>query len=154
MFTPHQVADFFIPCADPESGDLLTHLKLQKLLYYAQGWRLALRGTPLFEEDLVAWPHGPVCPSVFQRFKHKGWNPIENRDAGTEEFPDGFPEDFLAEVWSCYGGYSAKMLENMTHAEDPWKLAFKGGDAPDNERVISKESMRDFFRRQKNGPKG
>jgi uncharacterized phage-associated protein len=37
----------------PEQGDSITHLKLQKLLYYCQGWHLAAFGTPIFREDVA-----------------------------------------------------------------------------------------------------
>lgn len=34
------VANYFISRADKESGSFMTHLKLQKLVYYAQAWSL------------------------------------------------------------------------------------------------------------------
>jgi uncharacterized phage-associated protein len=40
--------------------------KLQKLLYYAQGYALALLGRPLFRDRIEAWDHGPVVPGVWQ----------------------------------------------------------------------------------------
>lgn len=44
--------------------ELMTNMKLQKMLYYQQGLHLAYFGTPLFDEDLEAWMYGPVVPSV------------------------------------------------------------------------------------------
>lgn len=41
--------------------------KLQKLLYYAQGWHLAVTDRRLFAEDLEAWAEGPVIRSVWER---------------------------------------------------------------------------------------
>ncbi len=38
----------------------VTPLKLQKLLYYCQGYALALTGKPLFPEPVEAWRYGPV----------------------------------------------------------------------------------------------
>ena len=52
------------------------NLKLQKLVYYAQAWHLALRDVPLFEEDFEAWVHGPVIPALYQEYKKFGWRPI------------------------------------------------------------------------------
>ena len=38
-----------------DSGELISNLKLQKLLYYMQGFHLAYFNEPLFEEDIEAW---------------------------------------------------------------------------------------------------
>jgi uncharacterized phage-associated protein len=50
----------FLKLSQPDIGDVISNLKLQKLLYYAQGFYLAIYGKALFEEDIVAWEHGPV----------------------------------------------------------------------------------------------
>lgn len=52
-----------------ESSELLSNMKLQKLLYYQQGFHLAYFGTPLFNEDIVAWQYGHVVPEVYDAFK-------------------------------------------------------------------------------------
>ena len=49
MVSVHDVARYFLSLADDEAGDLLSNLKLQKLCYYAQGFRLALSGKPLYQ---------------------------------------------------------------------------------------------------------
>jgi uncharacterized phage-associated protein len=69
------VANYFLSLAAAE-GKLLTHLKLQKLLYYAHGRHLALSGEPLVESGFEAWPYGPVAPDVFSCFRVFGRNPI------------------------------------------------------------------------------
>ena len=55
MATALQIADWFAGAIDREAGDSITHLKLQKLVYYAQAWFLALNDKPLFEEEMQAW---------------------------------------------------------------------------------------------------
>jgi uncharacterized phage-associated protein len=90
-------------CAeDPEDSDFLCPLRVQKLLYYLQGWSLALRGRPLFEERIEAWKLGPVVPEVYHRFKSFGSQVIEPKDAGE---PTGLsPGDraFIESVWSKF----------------------------------------------------
>lgn len=39
--TARNVADFFLSIRYPDAGDLITNLKIQKLVYYAQGFYLA-----------------------------------------------------------------------------------------------------------------
>jgi len=62
MLTCHDVARYFLTLMSEENGDLISNLKLQKLVYYAQGSSLALWGNPLFSEKIEAWLHGPVIP--------------------------------------------------------------------------------------------
>ena len=40
-----------------EDSEYITNLKLQKLLYYAQGCYLAKYDKVLFKDDFVAWEH-------------------------------------------------------------------------------------------------
>ena len=42
----------------------VTPLMLQKLLYYVQGFSLALKGKEMFVDDCKAWLHGPVYRDV------------------------------------------------------------------------------------------
>src|ERR1044071_4359251 len=69
-----------------DSGEPISNLKLQKLLYYAQGWHLALRNEPLFHERIEAWVHGPAVPPVYGHFKKWSWQPIE-WDPGKADLP-------------------------------------------------------------------
>lgn len=53
-----------------DEGNNLSKLKLQKLLYYAQGYYLALYNEALFDEEIRAWEHGPVVKEVYDHFKN------------------------------------------------------------------------------------
>ncbi len=55
MLTCFDVADYFLSRCDEDSGDAISNLKLQKLVYYAQGFSLALLGEPLFQNKMEAW---------------------------------------------------------------------------------------------------
>src|SRR5947207_9070578 len=71
-FSALDIAKWFINATDRDAGDDITHLKVQKLLYYAQGWALVHLRKPLFSEDLEAWAHGPVAPSIYNHFRGYG----------------------------------------------------------------------------------
>jgi len=136
------VADYFIWLAN-ETGSFVSNLKLQKLVYYAQAWHLALYDIPLFQEDFQAWVHGPVIPELYQNYKTFGWQPIL-KDANPE-LPEEV-QDFLNEVAEEYFACDAYELEQMTHAEAPWNWA-RGdlqSDAPSN-AVINKEWMKEYY---------
>lgn len=141
--SPNQVANFFIKFSH-EHGDFITNLKLQKLVYYAQAWHLALHGEPLFDADFQAWVHGPVCPALYGAYKSYGWNPISANP--TVCIISDEVIDHLTEVYEVYGQYSGFQLEQMTHSEAPWIDA--RGDIQIDEAstaIISKQSMRDFY---------
>lgn len=145
LASPECVADFLL-CESRERGDNLTNLKLQKLLYYAQAWHLALRNQPLFSEDFQAWIHGPVLPSQYQRFKKFEWRPILEEKITIPQLSNELNRH-LKEVVEVFGSETATALELMTHNEFPWKEA-RQGIAPDQQStaIISKESMKKFYK--------
>jgi uncharacterized phage-associated protein len=124
----------------------LTNLKLQKFLYYAQAWYLALNGKPLFGEDLEAWVHGPVLPSQYDRFRDFHWRPI-TEEVKRPQIPNATIKAHLTEVVDVFGPETAVALEVMTHQERPWSEARHGlpMDVPSHEK-ISKDLMRDYYR--------
>ena len=121
-----------------EDSEYITNLKLQKLLYYAQGYFLAKKDTPLFEEDFLAWEHGPVIRKIYDKYKVNGANGIKY-DSDFKIDIDKETERILEEVYNEYGQYTAWKLRNMTHEEKPWKTT------PRNE-IISKEKIKDSFK--------
>lgn len=53
-------------------GDMhekMSTMKLQRLVYFAQGWNLAFVGTPLFDEKIEAWASGPVVRELWELHK-------------------------------------------------------------------------------------
>ncbi|MBW4615554.1 MAG: DUF4065 domain-containing protein [Desmonostoc vinosum HA7617-LM4] len=137
-----EIADYFIWLAN-ETGSFISNLKLQKLVYYAQAWYVALYDIPLFAEDFEAWIHGPVIPDLYQKYKHFGWQPI--LEDAKPKLPQNIQE-FLGEVAQEYFACDAYELEKMTHAEAPWNLA-RGNipaDAPCN-AVIKKEWIKEYY---------
>jgi uncharacterized phage-associated protein len=136
----NDVARFFLAIQDEDAGELITHLKLQKLCYYAQGFHLALNGNALFSEPIEAWRHGPVVRPLYDRLKACGSQPI----AIPEDFDindyDQETVELLTEVYEVYGQYSAWKLRSLTHEEPPWKVA------SDTCKEISQKSMKEYFK--------
>ena len=126
--------------------DLLTHLRLQKLLYYVQGWSLALRGAPMFTDRVEAWAHGPVVPTIYQTLRDSGSKPFRI-DAEPNDFNMSDEERaFVSEVWEEYKLFAALKLRDMTHSESPWIDARKGHSPGERCNVeITPEAMRTHF---------
>ncbi len=127
------VANWFLARAERE-GTFLDPMKVQKLVYFAHGWSLALTGIPLIEEHPEAWDYGPVVPSVYHEFKKFGRAAIKGRATsrythGSEKLEDithsifvepkidedEDAEKLLGRVWDVYGPLTGVQLSNMTH---------------------------------------
>lgn len=137
------------------SGEPITNKKLQKLLYYTQAWHLVYFDTQLFNELPEAWVHGPVYPSVYDRYKRFQSKPIWNDEnhplSKTVELFNSFgfseeQKDFLEAILKYYGGRSALELELLSHREQPWLEARNGlADYDISANKISVESMKNYY---------
>ncbi len=121
------IAKWFVAYAEADEADS-SNLKIQKLLYYAQGHYLAARGRTLFSDPIQAWSHGPVVPAVYHAFKRfrSGDVHLADEDPFTFDTVDPDTTQFLIEVWNAYAKFSPWGLRNMTHNESPWADTFDG----------------------------
>ena len=126
-----------------DAFDDLTNMKINKLLYYAQGHYLNKFGKPLFDDKIEAWDHGPVVPAVYHAYKGYGDNPIKNYDQSSISQITPVIEDLLFNVARKYGKYTASALRNKTHAiGTPWDQVYR----PNQTNIeIPLEVIRDYF---------
>lgn len=125
--TAMSVANWFLERCWREQGvPPCDQMKLYKLVFYANAWFLGNGCGELFQEDIKAWPHGPVVPDLYGQFKGFGRNPItelgkrlESSVDGGFKFVvpkhDGALDIFFENVWNAYKGYTGIQLSNMTH---------------------------------------
>lgn len=147
------ILQYFLALANSK-GEVITNLKIQKLLYYAQSWYLANFKKPLFEEDFQAWVHGPVIPCLYKKLKIRGYYasiPIKSRFLleSVESKLDGVDKNikpFLEEIARVYFPIGAYQLELMTHKEDPWIIT-RSGIGPDEKcsSIIPKDLMQSYY---------
>jgi uncharacterized phage-associated protein len=138
------VAKYFLILQDEEDGDTISNLKLQKLLYYAQGYYLALFDQPLFPDRMEAWQHGPVVPSVYHEYKIYGAQALPRPvDWDLAEVFRDTTRDFLDEIYRLFGQFSAWKLRKMTHDEAPWVDAIGRADS-----TITIEALKAYFETQ------
>jgi uncharacterized phage-associated protein len=142
--TCYDVANYFLKRQDPDAGDLMSNLKLQKLVYYAQGFHLAMEDSPLFNEPIEAWDHGPVCVPLYHVYKKYGSDAIPRPDdVDAYTIFNAVAHAVLDEVYAAYGQFSAWKLRNLTHEEDPWIKAYNRGCSE-----ISHDDMKAYFKTQ------
>jgi uncharacterized phage-associated protein len=155
-FLAKAVANEFIELA---GGRDLSPMKLQKLVYFAHGWYLAITDNALIRENVEAWQFGPVIPELYQEFKRYGSGDVSKpsleHEGGSSYIPriahlqdDREAEramEVIRSVWDHYGRYSAIKLSNATHmAGTPWSHCY----SPTNlsSAVIPNEDIGDYFR--------
>jgi uncharacterized phage-associated protein len=140
----------------------LSPLKLQKLVYIAHGWHLALRETELVDDEFAeAWQYGPVFPSLYHEFKDVGKGFISKRATDLELSDDVdfdfyvtepiIPEDdqftwsLLNKVWDSYGKYSGLTLSDITHQQDtPWQKTWSKSGGRKNADISNEEIKRHY----------
>lgn len=147
------IANYFLQKGEKEHI-ALSNMKIQKLVYIAQGWFLALQGEPLFGEEIQAWQHGPVIPSLYHTFKMFGRTPITSfaseYDFESEELivpkvdrSDGETRAILNKVWEVYKGFSPVALRKMTHTPGtPWERTYEEGCV---NRVIPIDVVKEYY---------
>ena len=121
----------------------LSGFQLQKLVYYCQAWCLAMLGRPMFPEEVKAWKHGPVVYEIFAG--HSGQRSVVASDInGDPSALSVEDKEIVLSVLDAYDGLSGDDLEDLTHSEDPWKLAFNGLTGRCS-NTISQDSMTDYY---------
>lgn len=139
-----------------------TQMKLQKLVYFAHGWHLALCDEPLVEETFQAWKYGPVIPSLYLIFRDYGISPITKPGSiylqtFDMEYADITPEinnlprlkPFLDKIQEVYGKWNGTQLSALTHMPDtPWSQVRKGRPEDARDIAIPNNIIRDFFKKK------
>jgi uncharacterized phage-associated protein len=126
------VANAFIELSIRDGIKNLTNMKLQKLVYIAQGFSLGLLHKPIFDSDIQAFKWGPVVLALYEKVKHFGNQPIDK----IIPLPEGMEsiniddkscaESVLINfVWDKYKNFTAAQLSSITHqANTPWSIVW------------------------------
>ena len=163
-YSAKAVANFFLAKYGKHN---ISPIKIQKLVYIAHGWHLALHGKPLIEDEFAeAWQYGPVFASLYHEFKHRGRMPIVelatefdahmNRKRPRIPKSDEETTKLLDRIWEVYGGHSGFQLSEMCHQPDsPWaearKLSHGRRNAHIDDAIIEKHYRQKLERnRQRN----
>ncbi|WP_169999995.1 type II toxin-antitoxin system antitoxin SocA domain-containing protein [Campylobacter sp. RM9328] len=131
--------------SDDDFVEYTSRLKLLKLLYYVQGYHLAMFNAPLFNDKMEAWLHGPVIPEVWKWAKNYGDEQMQNEALTKEQINalELHPQqiELIGNVLKIYNKYSAYGLRDKTHTELPWLSAYE----KDKNNEITHQSLQSFF---------
>ncbi|WP_179129849.1 Panacea domain-containing protein [Ligilactobacillus salivarius] len=132
---PFAVANFIIKIA-MEKDNPVTNLKLQKIMFFLQGYCLSKYETPLIDGTFSKWRYGPIEEDVYRNFKNNGARPI-TYEYEIANIKDGIihvrtvkmdrnvlnsdvANDFEKIVENLVAIESWKLVE-MTHLHSSWK---------------------------------
>lgn len=143
-----------------EDGRTLTQMQLQKLVYIAHGWRLALTDEPLTTDEVQAWDFGPVYPELYEVLKKYGraavtdyvkdmqsfWVELWNSGSSDEIKInlDTVDKQIIERVFDQYGSFPAYQLSAITHETGtPWSQTYERSRS----RPISDETIKAHFKK-------
>ena len=120
--TVFDIASWFLVKAKSENKPL-THMKLQKLVYYAYGWYCAYYDNPpLFADAIYAWRRGVVVKTLYEEYATFGENPIIPENMDCPNLDENVVE-ILKSVWKAYASYSNATLDRMIRRQSAWRVA-------------------------------
>lgn len=155
MYKVMDVARYIINYSN-EHQQMITNLKLQKILYFVQADFLVNKDEPCFEESIEAWDFGPVVPDVYHEYKKYGsralpsikeyidfrgniWDSkVRNYDKNIICVKD---REMINEMVDSCSEYSAGALVEITHNQAPWLEAYRSGW----NNVIENDNIKKFF---------
>lgn len=155
-YLPSHIANYLLWRAKKEGlTETMTPMKLIKLVYFCYAWYLTIYDKKLFSEQIEAWKHGPVIPSIYHEFKRFGSRHIENysidfnQETGAIFYPVVDTKDeetfrILDVVWDIYKHKDGWALRCITHEDSsPWKYAFEQGENKplDDQKIIARASQ-------------
>ncbi|MEM9279419.1 MAG: type II toxin-antitoxin system antitoxin SocA domain-containing protein [Pseudomonadota bacterium] len=163
---PHDarsIANFFLDQAEA-NGVALSHLKIQKLLFFAHAWNLAKFDQPLIGQPFEAWKYGPVVRVVYDQLKSYKSKSVVTRltriDPTTGEFTESYSNynsetrELLSSIYYFYGQFHALKLSDLTHQKGgPWDRTWgKAKISAVNGMIIPDNLIKSWFEEKVNHP--
>lgn len=137
-----------------DSGDYISNLQLQKLLYFCQCRSLQITGEKLFDDDIVAWQYGPVVKGVYYTYSYRGASNILESETTTIDNDTGKLRritplrgralSLVEDIFEDFKGWSAWDLVSKSHRQSgAWdKVYNNGGDGYGYGDVIPESLMK------------
>jgi uncharacterized phage-associated protein len=146
MYDARTIANELIKLAS-EAGQPLTNMQIQKLVYIAHGYALAIfGGEPLVKQSVEAWRYGPVIPVLYHSLREYGAGFVKNPIAMVpNESLDETDRALVAKVFSAYRGFTGPQLSTMTHKHGtPWSTIYD--PRPEfQSKVIPNELIKEYY---------
>lgn len=125
----------------------LTTMKLQKLVYYSQVYSLVKYDKPIFNDDFIAGPLGPIVYDLYAL--HKGMFLLEVGFFGDTQLSDITDKDTLDSITHSIdnlGDMTGRQITELACSEDPIIECREGLDTFDfRGGVITKQRIKEYY---------
>ncbi len=153
------VANFVLDQCESQ-GVPVSHLALQKLVYFCHVWSLIQLGEPLIRHSFEAWEHGPVLQYLYREFEGFGSESIQGRarqmnpNNGQRQLVsyafDQATRELLIKVVAIYSRFSASTLRQLSHAPGgPWDRVWNHGGKINPGMRIKNDDIVHFYSRMR-----
>lgn len=139
-YSSKAVANEFIHLAQENGG--ITHMKIQKLVYFAHAMNLATFNRPLIKETFQAWPFGPVDVTIYLEFRGYGKTKIKELIQNVNETIDERSKELIKIIYNRVGNDDKWELSDFSYKESPWKRVFEKGKS----NSITNDSIIEYYR--------
>lgn len=144
------LANYIVDLCQRESGmgynNQMTNLRLQKILYYVQGYSYRNEHCSAFDSEIYCWPYGPVVLDAYYHFNMYRSRPIIYDETAEVSKDINYKyKDLVKRILDSIKTISTSNLVEKTHQEIPWK-------SHKISQLIPKNEIEDFF--NNNNPLG
>ncbi len=137
-----EIANEFIRLAAAD-GRAIDQMQLQKLVYIAHGWALAMTGEPLTGDRPEAWDFGPIYRRLADALADCGRRPVtrllppvtaSNSEVFTENDRtwselEPIERELIGRIAKDYGVFTSSQLSALTRGDDaPWANVYRAGE--------------------------
>lgn len=135
----------------------LSFEKLNILLYYCQGWNLALSNKTLFDEDFIGGVFGPNIPELYIFLKTqysdiKSFKSVIPYKDDNIQLPKNL-KNHIDEVLEIYAKYHMFSLTDMIRTQFPYINSRKNlSTSQKGKNIILKNDMKKYFLNQLDKP--
>lgn len=127
-------------------GNKENHLKIEKLLHYANVLMLLIYGRKLYEEETVAYKQGFVVEKLYNAFRI---NPSCIYCEPLEGNIDEEEERVLNLTNILFGKLSGEELSNIVHMDDIWRKYEESANIIGSRAVLQDEDIVKYYRNQR-----
>ena len=123
----------------------ITHLDVQKLIYFSHGFRLGIQGRPLFYQPVIAWKFGPVVLDVYYALNHNGAQVIRSPiQMPGLQLVDQDTGDGIGYTYRLMGHKSTSRLVAISHdVNGPWHRVWNNSLGQD--QIIPNDLIEEYF---------
>ena len=122
----------------------LTHLQVQKLVYFCHAWMLAIYDAPMIRQPVEAWQFGPVIRQLYVSLRKYGNQPVQQIPHIREGEYIRREESIIRDVNEKYGEMTGYQLSQLTHQPgSPWEQTIL---SKREKTVIDDQLIRDYHK--------